>query len=1175
MMKRGRILGGITVIRVFGLILLLLMGATRSVASEGPESDPSNVYWDDLETGMAGGHEDTSVRALVMDTSGYLYAAGNFATAGGVTVNHIARWDGTSWSALGTGMDWSSIAVYALTVDGAENVYAGGGFTISGDVSAKNVAKWDGSSWSAMGSGMNDSVNALTVDSSGNVYAGGFFTTAGGVAANHISKWDGTSWSTLETGMNVYGVVLALTFDSSGNLYAGGEFTTAGGVNASNIAKWNGTSWSALGDGTDGRVRALVVDGSGNLYAGGEFTTADGSVTVNHIARWDGTSWSALGTGTNDVVIALTVDRNVLMAGGSFSLAGGKASSCFAEWQPKVNRNQISMSANPGGLTLGNDLYGFYKPALRTSLETTVSYGDGLPVTVVLSRADEIHVFGHRVNGAFTLGPEGVRFGGAGATLRVEFSEDDVVAFGYSATDFFDFGAVRLTYPANYPTNKEASSIISISNGTPGPIRIENGRQIYAITVPFPEIASTYGVVPNFMASTQSLSVTPTSQNVPSVAGSTTFEIHTTASWTASSDQAWATISNPSGTGNATLTVNYEENTGASSRSANIIVTGVWTTPSSITVRMIQGTPVALSVTPSSQPVSAAAGPTTFEIHTTASWTASSDQAWATISNPSGTGNATLTVNYEENTGSSRSAIITVTGIGTMPGSVQVTLNQATPILSVTPSSRSVSALSGSTTFEIQTTAPWTASSDQTWATISNPSGTGNATLTINYEADTGSSRSATITITGTGTTPSSLSVTVTQSANIPLSVSPAGWSVSSMTGLTTFEIHTTASWTASSDQTWATISNPSGTGNATLTVNYEENSGSSRSAIITVTGTQTIPSSMFVSVTQAVGGQSECEGEGEEANSPWSPLGEGVLGLGVNALAMDGVNTLYVGGTFFEVGGIYGVEDIAKWDVTTSTWSALGTGTANAYEVDALAVDTNGILYVGGDFVAIGDVTAHMIAQWNGSQWSEVGTSGGLSGTVYALTVDRSRNILYAGGSFSETGDGLTYLFNVAQWHNGLWSPLGTGINNGTNGPVFALAVDDSGYLYAGGRFNKAGGETANYVAKWDGIQWSHLETGMDSWVSALALDRSGNLYAGGPFTLAGGVMANRIAKWDGTSWSTLGTGMNSQVYELAVDQSSGDLYAGGIFTTAGGMTVNGIAKWNGETWSGLGTGL
>ena len=46
---------------------------------------------------------------------GGVYVGGQFTTAGGVAASRIARWDGSSWSALGTGMD--NQAVYALAVD--------------------------------------------------------------------------------------------------------------------------------------------------------------------------------------------------------------------------------------------------------------------------------------------------------------------------------------------------------------------------------------------------------------------------------------------------------------------------------------------------------------------------------------------------------------------------------------------------------------------------------------------------------------------------------------------------------------------------------------------------------------------------------------------------------------------------------------------------------------------------------------------------------------------------------------------------------------------------------------------------------------------------------------------------------------------------------------------------
>src|SRR5438876_792273 len=130
------------------------------------------------------------VRAAVVDGSGNLYIGGDFTAVGDVLANHLAKWNGSSWSALGAGMNSN---VFALAVSGSD-VYAGGGFLMAGGSAANYVAKWDGSSWSAPGSGMNGEVRALAV-SGANVYAGGGFTTAGGIAANHIAQWNGSSWS--------------------------------------------------------------------------------------------------------------------------------------------------------------------------------------------------------------------------------------------------------------------------------------------------------------------------------------------------------------------------------------------------------------------------------------------------------------------------------------------------------------------------------------------------------------------------------------------------------------------------------------------------------------------------------------------------------------------------------------------------------------------------------------------------------------------------------------------------------------------------------------------------------------------------------------------------------------------------------------------------------------------
>ncbi len=132
-------------------------------------------------------------------------------------------------------------------------------FIDAGGVAANCIAKWDGTSWSALGSGMNHYVTALAFDALDGLYAGGSFTTAGGVTVNRIAKWDGTTWSALGSGIGgaTFPYVNALAVDASGYLNVGGLFFTAGGKISPYIARCNlagGAGLDTDGDGIDDAI---------------------------------------------------------------------------------------------------------------------------------------------------------------------------------------------------------------------------------------------------------------------------------------------------------------------------------------------------------------------------------------------------------------------------------------------------------------------------------------------------------------------------------------------------------------------------------------------------------------------------------------------------------------------------------------------------------------------------------------------------------------------------------------------------------------------------------------------------------------------------------------------------------------------------------------------------------
>lgn len=102
----------------------------------------------------------------------------------------IARWDGTSWYTLGSGVGCTTDQVpSSLVVDGT-NLYAGGYFLSAGSDPANYIAKWDGSDWSALGSGTDAGIISMVRIGSGSIVAGGTFLNAGGVAVNYIARWD-------------------------------------------------------------------------------------------------------------------------------------------------------------------------------------------------------------------------------------------------------------------------------------------------------------------------------------------------------------------------------------------------------------------------------------------------------------------------------------------------------------------------------------------------------------------------------------------------------------------------------------------------------------------------------------------------------------------------------------------------------------------------------------------------------------------------------------------------------------------------------------------------------------------------------------------------------------------------------------------------------------------------
>jgi plastocyanin len=347
-------------------------------------------HWAPLGTGLSAPVSGNTPEVDALALSGTtLYAGGNFDNAGSATVHSIAKWSGSAWSALGTGIqncDYfdtpdhcydqpvPSGEVGALAVSGS-TVYVGGSFDLAGGHLMAGLARWTGSAWAAVGTGGSvidgsslGYVNSIAVNGA-NVYVAGRFDHVGGTvdstggvatqgtAANSIAQWTGSAWKALGSGANNCSGCGSATVDSvaywNGRVYMAGSFYGAGGDGQPNTAQWSGSAWTPVGPNLDSDPSALLTTAGGVLAVGGFGATGDSSAYLERIGLWNGTRWTGYGLGLSYGTNAGSTGPaaaygNSLIVGGNFYTAGST---------PAHNLAQLSngtWSNLDGGLSGGN-----------------------------------------------------------------------------------------------------------------------------------------------------------------------------------------------------------------------------------------------------------------------------------------------------------------------------------------------------------------------------------------------------------------------------------------------------------------------------------------------------------------------------------------------------------------------------------------------------------------------------------------------------------------------------------------------------------------------------------------------------------------------------------------------------------------------------------------------------
>jgi len=270
-------------------------------------------------------------------------------------------------------------------------------------------------------------------------------------------------------------------------------------------------------------------------------------------------------------------------------------------------------------------------------------------------------------------------------------------------------------------------------------------------------------------------------------------------------------------------------------------------------------------------------------------------------------------------------------------------------------------------------------------------------------------------------------------------------------------------------------------------------------------------------------------------------------------------------------------------WD--TGAWNPVASNRGS--HVYAVLRDTAGSVWVGGNFTDFdNNGTLDYLARYDlinaPADW-EVAGGNAFNAPVFALTEGPNGNI-YAGGLFNKAGGGTQdYL---ARWDGVGWQNVGAPLTGAASiTAIYALAFDGVGSLWIGGSFSNLGNQALNdhiarYNPKTDTI--GNTGYGFDAAVYALARDVAGSMWLGGDFTQQGGgggsVNARRVVRYLETrQYDEVGKGLNNTVRALALGADN-QMYAGGFFDANGNGSISplrAVARFNNSVWEPVGPGL
>ncbi|RYE18800.1 MAG: hypothetical protein EOP51_21195 [Sphingobacteriales bacterium] len=296
--------------------------------------------------------------------------------------------------------------------------------------------------------------------------------------------------------------------------------------------------------------------------------------------------------------------------------------------------------------------------------------------------------------------------------------------------------------------------------------------------------------------------------------------------------------------------------------------------------------------------------------------------------------------------------------------------------------------------------------------------------------------------------------------------------------------------------------------------------------------------------------------------------------GTGVNgslqALAIQSDGKIVIGGIFFSYNGTTRAN-IARVNTDGSLDAGFTPGTGTSSTIYAMSIQTDGKIIIGGTFTTYNGTARNNIARLhtNGSLDTDFNPGTGAGGTgayIYTTSIQTDGKIIIGGQFtfFNGTARSRVARLNTDGTVDMSFSP-GTGANNNLR----TSAIQSDGKIIIGGLFTSYNGTARNRICRLnaDGSLDAGFNpgSGADNTITISAIQTDGKIIIGGMFTTYNTTAINRLARLntDGTLDGSfnVGTGANNTIWSGAL-QSDGKMIIGGLFTTFNGTARTRIAR-------------